>query len=87
MNDSEKKSGEQPKCPICGGAVEKGCLYGADSAPLQWIAGDASWRRNAAAAAGEGEAIGSYGVLAGRYAAGIRCLSCRRIILEYGQKP
>lgn len=85
MSDLKNKSGEQPKCPICGAPAEKGCLYGGDTAPLQWIAGDASWSKNAAAAVGEGEAIGSIGLLSGRHAEGIRCLSCRRIILEYAR--
>jgi hypothetical protein len=84
MSNPELNPQEPLKCPICGKPAEKGCLYGADTAPLQWIGGQASLTKNVAAAIGQGEAVGRYGLLPGRYAEGIRCSSCRRIILEYG---
>jgi hypothetical protein len=78
---SEANSIEQPQCPICGGPLEIGCLYGAEPATLHWMAG--RLKKNVPTILKEDRALGEHGLMAGRYAEGVRCTSCQRIILEY----
>ena len=70
------------RCPLCGGVAEVGALYGADQSPLKWHGGPVSWAANVAAALPGGEVVGDYRFGAGVFAAGVRCRTCRRIVLD-----
>jgi hypothetical protein len=87
MNELPQNQPETVNCPICGSIAEAGCLYGPDTmevaGELKWIAGDPSWKKNSATAFGKGETVGQNGWLTGPHATGIRCMECRRIILEF----
>jgi hypothetical protein len=70
-------------CPICGGATERGCLYGGDSGSgLRWLPGPASLGNNVWSSIGEGNPVGTVGFLAGTYAEGVHCPACRKVILN-----
>ena len=71
----------ETKCPYCGGEVETGCLMGKDSLlGFQWYAGDPSFLKNLFP---HGESVGHYELFSGTYATGMRCLQCRKIVLDY----
>ncbi len=68
------------KCPFCGGPAEVGCLMGKDSLfSFQWYEGDPSLWKNLIP---HGDPVGEWDVLAGMYIKGVRCQSCRRIVLD-----
>jgi uncharacterized protein DUF6487 len=70
-------------CPICGTPAEAGCLYGRHSwFCLRWRAGEPSFADALASTVGGGDPVGGNGLLHGPHAPGIRCLNCRRIILD-----
>lgn len=70
-------------CPICGEAAESGCVYGPDGwVGLRWRAGEPSVWGNVVTSTFGGIDIGEIGLFHGTLARGIRCASCRRIVLE-----
>jgi hypothetical protein len=78
-----KPKQEPVSCPLCGGAADRGCLYGADRNSLLWMNGEASWFKNLASVFGAGEIVGENGIFKGCHADGIRCLSCRKIVMNF----
>lgn len=77
-----KPEQEPASCPLCGGAAVRGCLYTADQGGLSWFNGEASWFKNLASGFGAGEPVGEAGLFKGCYMEGIRCLSCRRVVMN-----
>lgn len=77
-------AGTEAACPICGGAAEAGCVYGRDGGwfGLQWRAGEPGVAGNFMTGLGVGDTVGEHGLFSGPFARGIRCLACRRIVLE-----
>ena len=70
-----------PVCHFCGGDVEIGCLMGKDSLfAFQWYEGDPSFLKNLFP---HGESVGSTDLLHGTHVTGVRCLKCRKIVLDY----
>ncbi len=71
-------------CPICGEAAESGCVYGPDGrwSGLRWRAGEPSAWGNVVTGTFGGIDIGEIDLFRGTFARGIRCASCRRIVLE-----
>jgi len=82
MSEPTQNTGSVAICPICGGAAESGHLYGSDRGSLRWLAGEASWGKNFATGLGDGIMVGTRGILSGPHVKGIRCTSCRHIILS-----
>lgn len=78
-----KPKQEPVSCPLCGGAADRGCLYGGDHGGLSWFNGEASWFKNLASVFGAGEIVGENGIFKGCHADGIRCLSCRKIVMNF----
>jgi len=78
----EEKNDVNSICPICGGPVKRGCIYGSDRNALRWLAGEPSLLKNIRAGAGGGEIIGESPLLSGSHIKGIRCETCKRIIIE-----
>jgi hypothetical protein len=77
----DQNQNTSPTCPFCGKATEVGCLMGKDSLiPFQWYEGEPTFWKNLYP---HGDPIGDMDFTAGSYLKGIRCQSCRRIILEY----
>jgi hypothetical protein len=70
-------------CPLCGAPAQTGCVLGADRNTLQWFDGPPELRKNLASAFWGGEKVGTAALGAGVYAEGIRCTTCRRIIIAY----
>jgi hypothetical protein len=51
---------------------------------MRWLPGEANWKKNVQAARGTGEQVGEWNIFSsGVYAKGIRCHSCRRIVLDW----
>jgi hypothetical protein len=82
--DSEQKSIEPTTCPICGAPAEKAYLYGPESTLTQGISGETVSEKNITAATGKSETADSHEVSPRPCAEVLRCSSCKRIILEYG---
>src|SRR5687767_8062109 len=60
-------------CPLCGGPVDRGCIYGSDRGwRLRWYAGPPSFGANFATGLGGGDPVGSWAFSRGPYAPGIR---------------
>ena len=70
-------------CPLCGGAAERGCVYGRDGNSLQWFAGPPGWKKNVASFLAPGLSISRQDGFTGPYVEGVRCERCRRIVLAY----
>ena len=87
MADGPYQVSTAQKCPICGGAIVAGCLYGGDSSPLQWLAGPAEWLKNMTTGLGRGLQVGECSPTRGPYAEGLRCDACQIILLEYSDMP
>ena len=86
MAEHSEPEVQEELCPLCGGAAQQGCLLGGDDNSLQWFDGPPSLGKNLASGIGwpmGGEQIGTYMSAAGTYVEGIRCKTCRRIILAY----
>ena len=74
---------EAVSCPICGADAEVGCIYGRNGwFRLRWRAGEPSFAGCLETTVGGGEPVGGDIAYIQKYASGIRCLSCRRIILD-----
>ncbi len=71
------------KCLICGKHAEEGCIYGADNNALRWISGEASFLKNLKTGVGKGEIIGESPLLIGSHVKGMRCNSCRKIVVDF----
>jgi len=84
MAEKPSDHGNPARCPICGAIAESGCIYGPDRGwtGLQWRAGEPSVWGNVATGFGGGMALGEIALFCGPYVRGIRCASCRRIVLE-----
>jgi hypothetical protein len=82
MTDRSERPNVMPVCPFCGGEVEIGCLMGTDSLlfAFQWYEGDPSFWKNLFP---HGQEVGETGLLHGTYVTGMRCLKCRKIVLDY----
>jgi hypothetical protein len=80
MADKEQK--ETTTCPFCGGVLEIGCLMGKDSFfAFQWYEGEPTFWKNLIP---HGDPVGELrSMVEGAYLKGVRCQSCRRMILEY----
>jgi hypothetical protein len=76
--------GEPVPCPICGSNAESGCVYGPDRgwSGLRWRPGEPGAWGNVVTGFGGGLAIGEIGPFRGPYVRGVRCASCRKIVLE-----
>lgn len=87
MSENLKAAGDLARCPICGSTAELGCIYSPDQGwtGLRWRAGEPSAWGNLVAGFGGALAIGEIGLFHGPYVRGIRCESCRRIVLEYSK--
>jgi hypothetical protein len=82
MSDGASERGTVT-CPICGATAEAGCIYGRHSwFRLRWQAGAPSFAGNLLTSVGGGDPVGGNNVFCGPHAPGIRCTSCRRIILD-----
>jgi hypothetical protein len=77
--------GNPARCPICGSIAESGCIYGPDRGwtGLQWRAGEPSVWGNVVTGFAGGISLGEIGLFRGPYVRGVRCVSCRRIVLEF----
>jgi hypothetical protein len=84
MVEKPSDSADAVRCPICGSIAESGCVYGPDRgwSGLQWRAGEPGAWANVVTGFGGGLALGEIGLFRGPYVRGIRCASCRRIVLE-----
>jgi hypothetical protein len=84
MGEKPSDPGEPARCPICGSIAESGCIYGPDRGwtGLQWRAGEPSIWGNVVTGFAGGLPLGVIGVFRGPYVRGVRCVSCRRIVLE-----
>lgn len=80
LGDPQEKA-NHPACPLCGSPAEFGALFGTEPATLHWIAG--RLKKGIATNIKESDALGTRGLLSGRYAEGLRCSVCKRIIVEY----
>ncbi len=75
---------ERVVCPLCSAWAERGSVYAADKGSMRWLPGESNWKKNVKAAWGAGEQVGEWDVFSsGVYAKGIRCHSCRRIVLDW----
>jgi hypothetical protein len=92
MSEQPEPAKQEESCPLCGSPAQKGCLLGADKNYLQWFDGPPTMGKNLSSALGwplGGEPVGKYVLSAdavsgaGTYAEGIKCKTCRRIIIEY----
>jgi hypothetical protein len=81
--EQESTLKERVVCPLCSAWAERGSVYAADKGSMRWIPGEANWKKKKAAW-GAGEQVGECNVFSsGVHAQGIRCHSCRRIILDW----
>jgi hypothetical protein len=70
-----------PFCGACGAEIEVGCLMGKYSVfAFQWYEGDPSFWKNLIP---QGESVGVTHLLYGTYMTGVRCLKCRKLVLDY----
>jgi hypothetical protein len=76
--------GNVVRCPICNSPAEFGCIYGPDGGQgLSWRPGEPSmWGNIVTGTFFGGTPIGEVDLCAGTYVRGIRCVSCRRIVIE-----
>jgi hypothetical protein len=81
---SSDAQSQEAVCPYCGATAEPGCLMGKRQ-PLRWFAGPPSVRKKLLLNFGAGVRVGEWSPFSwtAPYVEGIRCVSCRRIILSY----
>lgn len=84
-SQAHELSPDAPLCTLCGGPAVRGCLYGSDRISFQWRDGDASWKNNLTAAWAGGIPVGRQEFLAGTFASGVRCPTCQKLVLGYGE--
>jgi hypothetical protein len=84
MAEKRSEHGNPARCPVCGSNAEPGCVYGPDCgwSGLRWRAGEPGAWGNVVTGSGGGLAIGEIGLFRGPYVRGVRCASCRKIVLE-----
>lgn len=74
---------EGQKCPICGGPAESGYLCApTEGLALRWIEGEPSAIKSFGAIFGGTPRVGKTGLTHGSHVTGIRCSSCKKIVVE-----
>jgi len=82
---SDEPQDHAVECPLCHAPAVRGTLYGTDHmGSLQWFPGPPSWKDNLASVMYAGRLVGKMRGGAGAYIEGIRCKSCKRLILDEG---
>ena len=80
MNEKEQKI---VNCPICNSIAEIGCLMGNSGSfdvGFQWYEGNPTIWRNIVP---HGEPVGDFEIFKGAFLRGLRCIKCRKLILDY----